>query len=100
MGVVTETIDWPPRRPAAAAARLLLLVAVPAVLFGGGTALSYYVDALWFGSLGYADVFWTTLNLQAAVFSAFAPSRSSFLYGSFLASETGAAGRAHRHSRS
>ena len=35
-------------------------------MLGGGTALSYYVEALWFESLGYADVFWKTLNLQAA----------------------------------
>ena len=24
----------------------------------------YYVDALWFGALGYGDVFWKTLNIQ------------------------------------
>ncbi|HWX79850.1 MAG TPA: UPF0182 family protein [Steroidobacteraceae bacterium] len=52
-------------------ARLALLAVVGAVLLGGSTAASYYVDALWFGSLGYAPVFWTRLNLQAATFASF-----------------------------
>ena len=33
-------------------ARLALLVALGAVLLGASTAASYYVDALWFESLG------------------------------------------------
>ena len=45
---------------------------VALLVFGGGTALSYYVDALWFDSLGFADVFWTTLRLQGQVFTVFA----------------------------
>jgi uncharacterized protein len=56
-----------------------------AIVLGGGTALSYYVDALWFGSLGYADVFWRTLDIQAAVFVVFAALTFFILYGSFLA---------------
>ena len=47
--------------------------------------MSYYVDALWFGSLSYADVFWKTLRLQSVVFSAFAGATFLILYGSFLA---------------
>jgi uncharacterized membrane protein (UPF0182 family) len=39
---------------------------------GAFTFVSYYVEALWFASLGYGDVFWRTLGLKAAVFSAFA----------------------------
>ena len=62
------------------------LLAVLGVLFlSVGTALSYYVDALWFGSLGYADVFWTSLNLQAAVFTGFSVVTFLVFYGSFLA---------------
>ena len=55
-------------------------------VFGTGTALSYYVDALWFDSLGYVDVFWKTLNLQGAVFSVTAVTTFSILFGSYLAS--------------
>ena len=52
--------------------RLTLLLALGVVFFGASTAASYYVDALWFESLGLASVFWTRLNLEAATFAAFA----------------------------
>jgi hypothetical protein len=60
-------------------------VALAAIFFGGRTALSYYVDVLWFGSLGYGDVFWKTLSLQWGIFTAFAAATFLVLYGSFLA---------------
>ena len=64
---------------------MVLGVLLAAVLFGGGTALSYYVEALWFQSLGYLDVFWKTLNLQAAIFAVSAAATFLTLYGSYLA---------------
>jgi len=87
------SIDWPPprtpRSPLSPRRRarliLILLFAVLAVVFGGRIASSYYVDALWFGSLGYGDVFWKTLSLQSGVFTAFAAITFLILYGSFLA---------------
>ncbi len=52
---------------------LFVILAILALfLFGIRTAVSYYVDTLWYGSLGYADVFWKTLGLQWAVFAIFA----------------------------
>ena len=54
-------------------------------MFGASTALSYYVDALWFDSLGYSAVFWKTLNLQSAAFSGFTLVTFLAIYGSFLA---------------
>jgi uncharacterized protein len=46
---------------------MLLFVALVLLLFvAGGAALSYYVEALWFGSLGYGDIFWKTVNVKAA----------------------------------
>ena len=63
---------------------LLFILAVLAVLFGGRTTLSSYVDLLWFRSLGYGDVFWKTLSLQWGVFAAFAAATFLILYGSFL----------------
>jgi hypothetical protein len=72
----------PPRRRR----RFLLILAVLAgIFFGGRTALSYYVDALWFGSLGYRDVFWKTLGLRWGIFAAFTAATLLVLYGSFLA---------------
>src|SRR5437764_6165274 len=83
---MADTIDWPPpRRPSRGRGRLFALVVAGLLLLSAGTALSYYVDALWFGSLGVADVFWRTLNVQAAIFSGFTIVTFVVLYGSFLA---------------
>src|ERR1700751_4829049 len=82
-----ESIDWPRMQTPRRRRRFLLLIlAVLAVIFfGGRTALSYYVDVLWFGSLGYRDVFWKTLSLQWGIFAAFAAATFLVLFGSFLA---------------
>lgn len=84
----TDIIDTSPppprrrRRPLGwiAAAILLLFLAT-------GTLLSYYVDALWFESLGYGQVFWKTLSFQSAVFAIFGALTFVVLYGAFLALE-------------
>ncbi|HWF85278.1 MAG TPA: UPF0182 family protein [Vicinamibacterales bacterium] len=78
-------VDWPPPRRPARRGRLFFFVVIGLLVFGGGTALTYYVDALWFDSLGYLDVFWKSLNIQAAVFGAFGLITFAALYGSFLA---------------
>src|SRR5262249_52388009 len=83
---MAETIDWPPpRRPPRGRGRLFLLVVAGVLLLSAGTALSYYVDALWFDSLGVGDVFWTTLRIQSAIFSGFTLVTFAALYGSFVA---------------
>ena len=64
---------------------LVILAVIAAVFFGSRTAVSYYVEALWFGSLGYADVFWKKLGIQWAVFGVFAAVTFLVLYGVFLA---------------
>src|ERR1044071_1813280 len=79
---MAETIDWPRRKR-----RRFRFVLIGAILFlflAGGTALSYYVDSLWFDSLGYVDVFWTTINLQARIFTTFFLVTFLVLYGSYL----------------
>jgi hypothetical protein len=55
------------------------------VILGSGTALSYYVDALWFGSLGYGEVFWKTLSFRWAIFAASFAATFLILYGWFRA---------------
>ncbi|GAC1437488.1 MAG: UPF0182 family protein [Terriglobales bacterium] len=47
--------------------------------------MSYYVDALWFGSLGYGEVFRKTLSFQWGVFAVFFAATFFVLYGWFLA---------------
>ena len=80
-----EIIDWqqPPRRTRRLFFLVLAILAV--VIFSSRTALSYYVDALWFQSLGYGGVFRKTLTLQWAVFAVFFALTFLFLYGWFLA---------------
>ena len=79
-----ETIEWPP--PSRRLRRLLIALAVLffVVFLGGQRALSYYVDALRFGSLGYGDVFRRTVFLQWGLFLGFALATFGLLYGTFL----------------
>ncbi|HLZ42296.1 MAG TPA: UPF0182 family protein [Candidatus Sulfotelmatobacter sp.] len=81
-----QSIDWPRigQEPRRRRPFVLILVVLALIYFGGRTVLSYYVDVLWFGSLGYGDVFWKTLSLHWEVFTAFAAATFLILYGSFL----------------
>jgi len=78
----TGVSDRSPRRPWA---WILLLAVLVSVVLVGGWGLSYYVDALWFESLGYKSVFLTRLALQVAAFAGFALVTFLVLYGAFLA---------------
>ncbi|HSZ64141.1 MAG TPA: UPF0182 family protein [Terriglobales bacterium] len=82
-----ESIDWPMPPPPTRRRRrfIIILVLVAVILFSGRTALSYYIDVLWFGSLGYGEVFWKTLGLQWGIFAAFTVATFIILYGTFLA---------------
>jgi uncharacterized protein len=62
-----------------------VLALLAAFVFGASTLLSYYVDALWFDSLGYGSVFWTRFNLQTGIFAASALVTFAAIYGVFLA---------------
>jgi len=82
-----DTIDWPmkpqpqPRRSRRGVFILLSIVA--AIVFGSRTALSFWVDLLWFNSLGYGQAFWTARGLQWGIFAAFAVLTFLILYGIF-----------------
>jgi uncharacterized protein len=81
-----ESIEWPRMQPPRRRRRFfLILVVLAGIVFGSRTALSYYVDVLWFRSLGYEDVFLKTLSLQWEVFTTFAAATFLIVYGSFLA---------------
>src|SRR5580700_1208331 len=66
--------------------RIIFLAALAfgAFLFGR-VGLSYWVDLLWFQSLGYGEVFWRSLGLQIADFVFFAGTTFLILYGAFSA---------------
>ncbi len=79
-------LEWPaPQtgRPGHRRRFLLILIVLAVIFFGGRTSLSYYVDVLWFRSLGYGEVFFKTLRLQWEVFTVFAGVTFIILYGSF-----------------
>ena len=82
--VMPEIVDWqqPPRRRRVFLFTLAILLAL---ILSSRTALSYYVEAIWFGSLGYESAFWKTLALQWTVFLVFAAVTFLVLYGWFLA---------------
>ena len=86
----------PPRPPGrrGLTGRLALLAAVVVLFFGAGTLISWYVEALWFDSLGYGDVFWKTLGLKTGTFWAFTAVTFVLLFAAFrLLRPVGAAGR-------
>jgi len=73
----------PPRRSRRTI--IVLLAVVAAILFSSRTALSNWVDLLWFQSLGYGDVFWKTRSLEWGIFAAFVVVTFLVLYGAFSA---------------
>ena len=62
----------------------LLVFVLALILLSGRTWLSYYVDALWFGSLGYSAVFWRSVGIQSAVFTIFTAATFLVLWGIYL----------------
>src|ERR1700733_1782947 len=83
-----ESIDWPPTYAALPRRRrrfLLILAALAFIFFGARNALSYCVEVLWFGSVGYVDVFWKTFTLQWGIFFVFVAATFVVLFGTFLA---------------
>jgi uncharacterized membrane protein (UPF0182 family) len=65
--------------------KLLIIVAaiVAIILFSARTADSYWVNLLWFRSLGYEAVFWKTQLFQWSVFAVFTVLTFAILYGAF-----------------
>jgi len=80
-----ETIDWPLRGKSRPRRRKLLFLAIliAIVLLCTRSIVSYWVDMLWFGTLGYSSVFWTTLRIEWCVFAAFFVATFAILYGAF-----------------
>jgi uncharacterized protein len=80
-----EEINWPTRKhpPRGRIILTLILVVILAIFLGGRTAISYWVDLLWFRSLGYGEVFWKTLVLQWVIFAAFFAATFLILYAAY-----------------
>ncbi len=84
---MSKSIAWPRTTPPRRSPRrfLLILALLVVLAFAARVELSYYVDLLWFKSLGFGGVFWKTLSLRGAVFGVFFFTTFLVLYGSFLA---------------
>ena len=83
-----------PRGRRGTVGRLALLASIVLLVFGAGTLVSWYVEALWFESLGYGDVFWKTLALKTGTFWAVTAVTFILLFTAFrLLRPSGAAGR-------
>ncbi len=81
-----ETIDWPMSGKSRRARPFvyLLLAVVLLIFIGGRTAISYWVDLLWFRSLGFSDIFWKTFHLEWGTFAVFAALTFLIIFGTFL----------------
>jgi len=81
-----ETIDWPPRHSRRGPRLVLLFFFAFAaiVLLAGNASISWWVNLLWFHSLGYESVFWRTWTLQWGTFAAFAGLTFFILYAALL----------------
>ncbi|HEY4381949.1 MAG TPA: UPF0182 family protein [Acidobacteriaceae bacterium] len=82
-----ESVDYPRELAGSRRRRKLpvVLVVLAIVVFGSKTTLSYWVDWLWFTSLGYGDIFWKMWSLQWAAFAGFAIATFAILFGAFSA---------------
>src|ERR1700730_12162099 len=82
---MNESMHLRYRRPPRRRVFLIIFAVLAVIFFSSRTVLSYYVGALWFGSLGYADVFQKSISLQWLVFAVFFAATFFVLYGWFLA---------------
>jgi uncharacterized membrane protein (UPF0182 family) len=80
---VTRIIDLPPK-PRRSRIWFLIAAVSGILLFGGRRLLAFYVDALWFSSVGYTGVFRKTLLLDWSLFVVFFVLTFAVLFGSFL----------------
>src|ERR1700722_6138107 len=85
---LSRSIEWPlkpvqPRKPRRTIFFILFIVLV--LLLGSRTAISNWVELLWFNSLGYGEVFWKSRVLNWSVFAGFTVLTFAILYGVFAA---------------
>jgi uncharacterized membrane protein (UPF0182 family) len=65
--------------------RLALLAVILVAVLSAALVVSWYVEALWFHSLGFSSVFWRTLACKAGLFAGFAMATLLVLAGGFWA---------------
>src|SRR6516225_8099985 len=74
----------PPPDPRAMRSLALRLIVLIILLIAAFQSISFYVESLWFGSLGFEPVYWYRLQAQASVFFAFTIGTAVILWLLFL----------------
>src|ERR1043165_1507080 len=76
-----DVIDITPKKPARRRWKWLIVVAFVLLLFIASRAVSVYISAAWFGSLGYSSVFWVIFRAKLELFLIFFVTTTLFLRG-------------------
>ena len=66
-----DVIDITPQKPRRGRWKWLLLVALVILVLIGSRAVSIYISAVWFGSLGYSSIFWFIFRAKLQLFLIF-----------------------------
>src|SRR2546423_11328701 len=67
----SDIIDVTPKRPRRRRWKWLILVAIIALFVIASRSVSIYLSAAWFGSLGYASIFWFIFRAKLEIFLVF-----------------------------
>ena len=78
-----DVIDITPKKPRRGRWKWLLLVALVVLIFIASRAVSIYISAAWFGSLGYSSVFWFIFRAKLQLFLIFFVLTTLILRGAF-----------------
>src|SRR5580765_4308933 len=78
-----DVIDITPKKPRRGRWKWLILVALVVLLFIASRAVSIYISAAWFGSLGYSSIFWFIFRAKLQLFLIFFVLTTGILRGAF-----------------
>src|SRR5437016_2610896 len=78
-----DIIDITPKKPRRRKWKWLILVAIVVLFFGASRAVSIYLSAAWFGSLGYASIFWFIFKAKLEIFLVFLILTTAILRSAF-----------------
>ena len=78
-----DVIDITPKKPRRSRWKWLVIIAIVVLIFVGARAISIYISAAWFGSLGYSSIFWFIFRAKLELFLIFFVLTTAFLRAAF-----------------
>ena len=78
-----DVIDITPKKPRRGRWKWLIVAALVILLFIASRAISIYISAAWFGSLGYSSIFWFIFRAKLQLFFVFLVATTIILRGAF-----------------